>query len=76
VLEAHEFLESRPSKGIPINRFFGTRDRTKRDSIVFVESDFWGEIVIKEEERPRGSLTLFKWSKSVCGKTKSDIAWI
>jgi hypothetical protein len=41
-----------------------------------MKSDFGSKVVVEEEKGPGSSLTPFKWTESISGKTKSDIAWI
>ena len=55
---------------------FWTRYDTSTQNVVLLEALVWREIIIENEENPRGMLLLLEWSEAIGGKAKHDITMI
>jgi len=60
-------------KGVSVRWLFWTRYDPNTKNIVLLEALVWREIVIENEEDPRGMLPLLEWSKAIGGEAKCDI---
>ena len=74
--ELEQFTHERIDEGVCVPWLFGTRYDPDTKNVVLSEALFWREIVVENEEDPRGKLLLFKRSEAVGGESKCDITII
>jgi hypothetical protein len=73
--KAKEFLNSRPQKRIWIYGFSGTDDAQGED-ILCMKPCVGREIIVEEDESPKGYLSLLEWRKSIGRESEGDITMI
>src|SRR5258708_12327149 len=75
-LELEQFTHERIDEGVCIPWLFWTRYDPDTKNVVLSEAFLWREIVVENEEDPRGMFPLFKRSEAVGGKAECDITMI
>ena len=76
VRELKQFLYERIDEGVCVPWLFWTRYNTSTQNVVLLEALVRREIVIENEEDPRGMLPLLEWSEAVGGEAERDITMI
>lgn len=71
-VRAHERID----EGVCVPWLFWTRYNPDAENVVLLEALIWREIVVKNEEDPRGKLPFFKRSEDVGGEAEGDITMI
>jgi hypothetical protein len=74
--ELEQFTHERIDEGVCVPWLFWTRYDPNTKNVVFLESLVWREIVVENEEDPRGMLPLLKRSEAVSGEAECDITMI
>jgi hypothetical protein len=74
--ELEQFTHERIDEGVCVPWLFWARYDPNTKNIVLSEALLWREVVVKNEEDPRGMLPLFKGSKAVGGEAECDITMI
>jgi hypothetical protein len=74
--ELEQFMHERMDEGVCILWLFWTRYDPNTKNVVLSEAFIWREIVVEDEEDPRGMLPLFKRSKPVGGKAECNVMMI
>src|SRR5260370_378364 len=75
-LELEQFTHERIDEGVCIPWLFWTRYDPDTKNVVLSEAFLWREIVVENEEDPRGMFPLFKRSEACGGKAGCDITMI
>src|SRR5258708_33221213 len=75
-LELEQVTHERIDEGVCIPWLFWTRYDPDTNNVVLSEAFLWGEIVVENDENPRGMFPLFKRSEAVGGKAECDITMI
>jgi len=60
-------------EGVGVQWLFWTGYDPNTKNIVLLEALVWREIVIENEEDPRGMLPLLEWSEAIGGEAERDI---
>jgi len=76
IRELKQFLYERIDEGVCIPWLFWTRYDTSTQNVVLLEALVRREIIIENEENPRGMLPLLEWSEAVGGEAERDIMMI
>jgi hypothetical protein len=74
--ELEQFTHKRIDEGVCVPWFFWTGYDPNTKNVVLLEAVVWREIVVENEEDPRGMLPLLKRSKAVSGEAECDITMI
>ena len=75
-LELEQFTHEQIDEGVCIPWLFWTRYDPDTKNVVLSEAFLWREIVVENEEDPRGMFPLFKRSEAVGGEAECDITMI
>jgi len=71
-----EFMHERIDEGVCIPWLFWTMNDPNTNDVVLLEALLRGEIVVEDEEDPRGMLPLFERSKAISGEAECDITMV
>jgi hypothetical protein len=74
--ELEKFTHERIDEGVCVPWLFWTRYDPNAKDVVFSEALLWREIVVENEEDPRGKLPPFKRSESIRGEAECNITMI
>lgn len=69
---SHERIDERV--GIPW--LLWTRYDPNAKNVVLLEALVWREVIVEDEEDPRGMLPLFEWSEAIGGKAERNVTTI
>ena len=76
VRKLKQFSHERIDEGVCVPWLFWTGYDPSTKNVVLLEALVWREIVIEDEEDPRGMLPLFEWSEAVRSEAKCNITTI
>jgi hypothetical protein len=71
-----QFTNKWIDEGVCVPWLFWTRYDPNTKNVVLLEALVWREVVVENEEDPRGKLPLFKGSEAVGGEAECDITMI
>ena len=74
--ELKQFLYERIHEGVSVPWLFWSGYDTNTHNVVLLEALVRREIIIENEEDPRGMLPLLEWSEAVGGEAERDITMI